>query len=129
VKQNVVPAGFALTTDWAFWPGLIETPLQGPAYAGPAVLLPGMTTVLVGSGGSGEVGVLVGSAGFDGFVVGVTVGGLLVTVPGGCVVVPGFVGFQVGRDEGRIPAPAAASCSVLRDFPAVAAFFWWETTG
>ncbi|GAB2583516.1 hypothetical protein [Kribbella endophytica] len=65
---------------------------------------------------------LVGSAGFDGFVVGTTVGGLLVTVPGGCVV-PGFVGFVVGRDDGRIPAPAAAFCSVLRDFPAVAAFF------
>ncbi|GAA1511917.1 hypothetical protein GCM10009741_06680 [Kribbella lupini] len=72
---------------------------------------------------------LVGSAGFDGVVVGATVGGLLVTVPGGGVVVPGLVGFQVGRDDGRIPVPAAASRSVVRDFPALAAFFWWETTG
>jgi hypothetical protein len=76
--------------------------------------------------GSEGVGVLGGADGV-GLLGGTTVGGGLVTVPGGRVVADGVgtaVGFRVGRCEGRIPVPAPAFCSVARNFPAVAAFFW-----
>ncbi|WP_432949264.1 hypothetical protein ACQPXM_15950 [Kribbella sp. CA-253562] len=76
--------------------------------------------------GSEGVGVLAGADGV-GFGGGTTVGGGLVTVPGGRVVagaVGTTVGFRVGRCDGRIPVPPPAFWSVARNFPAVAAFFW-----
>jgi hypothetical protein len=102
-KQTVDPAGCELTTAWAFWPGLISTPLQGPATAGPASVSPMAGSVLDGGvsvlGPAFAVllgtGFLLGTAFFEG----ATVGGLLETVPGA------WLGFAAGCFEGRAAEP------------------------
>ncbi|GAA1561263.1 hypothetical protein GCM10009789_13140 [Kribbella sancticallisti] len=118
-KQTVEPAGWELTTDWAFWPGLITTPLQGPATAGPASLSPtagsaGLVVVVVV--GSDLVAVLVGVLLADD--VGPVVGGLVETVPGA------WVGFTVGSLEGRTAEPDGPFWAASRDLSADAAFLW-----
>ena len=112
-KQKVEPAGRALITDCASWPGLITTPLQEPATAGPALLSP--TTGWAGPAGLavcfglGALAVVDGT----GFFVGRAVVGLLETAAEALV-----VGLMRG-----IPEPAADFCSRSPDLPSDAAFF------
>src|SRR5688500_19844335 len=76
-KQRVEPAGWELTTAWAFWPGLITTPLHEPATAGPAAVSSMEGSGLVGgvvAVGSVVVGALLGLLLGTGFFDGATVG-------------------------------------------------------
>src|SRR5690348_4046092 len=124
-KQNVVPAGLELTIEAASWPGLITTPLHGPATAGPASSE--LTAGGLGSlGSTGFVVVVVEDVGFrvgPGFVDGVgTVEVAVGLVARGAGVEPDLP----GRCEG---STRPAACSDSWNFAVVVALFSLAITG